>query len=170
MAAFVKREGEVIRSNIEIEDLDMLESPFIQREGIKAFMGIALEAAGTVLGILYVDFREPHQFSEQEKNVVRLFAHEAAIAIHNSRLYQEAASKATALQKLHEVSPALIRTAGTPDSLSPRSHTVPKRSFLPIWLICISMCRVGTNTPSPLFWLEKDTTPRCTKIRFTQMM
>jgi len=70
MAAYVKRAGEVVVSNIKEEDPAMLKSPFIEREGIEAFMGIALEIADRVLGILYVDFRTPHQFSDEEKNFI----------------------------------------------------------------------------------------------------
>jgi len=118
VGARVVREKELVHSNVEQEDPDMLlKSPFIAREGVKAFMGIALEVAGKVLGILYVDFRTPHQFGDEEKDVIRLFAHQAAIAIDNSRLYQQVETRAIALKKLHEVVPALVQIAGTPGSL-----------------------------------------------------
>jgi len=117
MAAYVRREGEVVISNIEEEDPDMLSSPFIRREGVKAFMGIALQAAAEVLGILYVDFRAPHPFDEGEKDTIRLFAHQAALAIHNSRSYQRAENRAEALKKLHEVNPALVSISDVPEGL-----------------------------------------------------
>ncbi len=117
MAAFVRREGEVIRSNIEIDDPGMLTSPFIKREGIKAFMGIALKVAEDVLGILYIDFRAPHQFTEDEKDTIRLFAHQASIAISNSGLYQQAETRAQVLTKLYEISPTLVSIGGAPGSL-----------------------------------------------------
>jgi len=117
MAAYVKREGEVVISDIEAEDPDMLSSPFIKREGVKAFMGIALQVATDVLGILYVDFRAPHPFSEEEKDTIRLFAHQAALAIHNSRSYQQAESRAEALKMLHETGSALVSISGVPESL-----------------------------------------------------
>ncbi|MCX6032279.1 MAG: GAF domain-containing protein [Chloroflexi bacterium] len=117
MAAYVRREGEVAVSNIEEEDPAMLASPFIEREGIKSFMGVALKIADRVLGILYVDFRTPHQFSDEEKDTVRLFAHQAAIAIDNSRLYQQAAARAEALRKLYEIAPTLVSLPSTPGTL-----------------------------------------------------
>jgi GAF domain-containing protein len=117
MAAYVKRAGEVIISNIEQEDPDMLTSRFIAREGIKAFMGIALKIGDKVLGILYVDFRTPHPFSNEEKDIVRLFAHQAAITMDNSRLYQQVSVRAEALKRLHEVGPTLVSIPGAPGSL-----------------------------------------------------
>lgn len=117
MAAYVKRQGEVVISNIEREDPDMSASPFIKREGIKAFMGIALRVADRVVGILYVNFRTPHCFGNEEKDTIRLFAHQAAIAIDNSRLYQQVSTRAEALKKLHEVGPTLVSIPGTSESL-----------------------------------------------------
>jgi GAF domain-containing protein len=116
MAAYVRREGEVVVSNVE-EDPDMLSSPFIRREGVKAFMGIDLQVAAEVLGVLYMDFRAPHPFGDEEKDTIRLFAHQAALAIHNSRSYQRAENRADALKKLHEVNPTLVSISGAPESL-----------------------------------------------------
>lgn len=90
MAAYVKREGEVIVSNIEKQDPEMLtSSPFIVREEIRAFMGVALRVGPDVLGILYVDFRAPHDFADEENDTIRLFAHQASIAIQNARFFEQ---------------------------------------------------------------------------------
>lgn len=118
LGAYLVSQKELVRNDIEREQPDMLKSPFITREGIKAFMGIALELASRVLGILYVDFRAPHLFTDEEKDTIRLFAHQAALAIDNSRLFQQAASRADALKKLHEVGPALVSIAGAPQGLA----------------------------------------------------
>jgi GAF domain-containing protein len=117
MAAYVRREREVVISDIEREDPEMLASPFIEREGIKAFMGIALQVAAEVLGILYVDFRVAHPFSDEEKDTIRLFAHQAALAIHNMRSYQQAENRAEALKRLHQIGPALVSIPGVPEGL-----------------------------------------------------
>jgi len=117
MAAYVQRVGELILSDIEREDPEMLKSPFIEREGVRAFMGVALKVGEEVLGVLYVNFREPHQFTDEEKNIIRLFAHQAAIAVHNSRLYQQATTRAEALRTLHRVSPALASLPTGPGKL-----------------------------------------------------
>jgi len=117
LGAYVVSQGKLVRSDIDKEDQDMLKSPFIAREGVKAFMGIALEIAHRVLGILYVDFRTPHPFSNEEKDIIRLFAHQAAIAIDNSRLYQQANTRAEALKRLHKVGPTLVSTSGAPTGL-----------------------------------------------------
>ncbi len=114
MAVYVKRELEVVRGDIQAEDPAMLESPFIKREDIKAFMGISLKVTERVLGILYVNFRTPHQFSEEEKDTIRVFANQAAVAIDNARLYQQITRRAEALKRLHEVGSTLLTKPATP--------------------------------------------------------
>jgi len=117
LGAYVVSQGEVVVSNITQEDHTIFKGGFLDREDIKAFMGIALKMGERVLGILYVDFRALHEFSEEEQNTIHLFAHQAAIAIDNSRLYQQANTRAEALKRLHEVGPTLVLVSGAPGSL-----------------------------------------------------
>jgi len=85
MAAFVRREGKVVINDIDCEDPAMLSSPFIAREMIRAFMGVSLAAGGSELGVLYVNYRQPHFFDRDERNVIQLLANQAAVAIQNAR-------------------------------------------------------------------------------------
>lgn len=117
LGAHIVDEKEIVRNDVEKEDPDMLRSPFISRESVKAFMGIALAVADRTLGILYVDFRSAHTFEEEEKNSIRLFAHQAALAIDNSRLFQQARVRADALERLHEVAPQLASLGTSPSGL-----------------------------------------------------
>jgi GAF domain-containing protein len=66
----------------------LLQDPFLERESIRAFVGILLEADGEELGVLYVNFRAPHLFEEPELTAVRLIAHQASLAISKSRLFE----------------------------------------------------------------------------------
>jgi len=117
LGAFIVRNKELVVPNIAERDRTLFDSAFISREGIQAFMGISLAVAGKVLGILYVDFRTPHEFSAEEQDTIRLFAHQAAIAIDNSRLYQQATTRVEALRKLHEIGPTLVSTSGGTEGL-----------------------------------------------------
>lgn len=118
MASFIRRRGEIILKNIGEQDPRMQKtSSFIKREKIRAFMGITLKASNEVLGILYVNFRTPHVFTKQERNTIRLFSHQAANALHNSRLYQRANIQIEALERLHEVGLALTSIPRESESL-----------------------------------------------------
>ncbi len=117
MAAFITREGEVIRNDIEKQEPEMFESPFIKRESIKAFMGIALQMGNDYMGVLYINFRTPHEFSDIEKDTIRLFARQASIAVYNSRLFQHTNTQSNALEKLQQASTKLISISGLEDDL-----------------------------------------------------
>ncbi len=108
MASYVKDNDEVVVNDILREDEALFESGFIQREGIKAFMAIAPKAAGEALGVLYVNFRSPHPFTDDEKSTIRLFAHQAGIAINNAHLYERSNKQNLALKELHEVGREIV--------------------------------------------------------------
>jgi GAF domain-containing protein/anti-sigma regulatory factor (Ser/Thr protein kinase) len=117
LGAYIVQQKEFVKSDIKREDPRLLESPFIAREEIEAFIGIALQVADRVLGVLYVNFRSPHRFSDEEKDTIRLFAHQAELAIDNSRLFQQARIRAEALKTLHQVGATLSTLSGTPGHL-----------------------------------------------------
>jgi GAF domain-containing protein len=66
------------------------DSNFIREAGISSFVGISLkisslDAEGTKeeVGIMYIDFCEPHQFSQEELFQIRLFARQVSRAIQS---------------------------------------------------------------------------------------
>lgn len=108
LAARVHQAGEIIREDIERKDPQIpLTSPFIAREGIKAFMGLSLKFGDDTVGLLYVDFREPHRFSEEEKRLIRLLGQQAALAVSNSWNYRLAGIRAEAVAKLKTIGQTL---------------------------------------------------------------
>jgi GAF domain-containing protein len=117
VSTYLIRRGELFRSDIEQQEPNLLETPFIAREGLKAFAGIALKTSERLLGLLYVGFRAIHQFSDEEQDTLRLFAHQATLTIDYSRLYHQGAIKTETLKKLHDQSPTLVSMTGSPDSL-----------------------------------------------------
>jgi PAS domain S-box-containing protein/putative nucleotidyltransferase with HDIG domain len=87
--------------------------------GIEAIAGFPLKRAGKVLGVFNVAFLEPHTFDEEQLRLLMLLGDQAAIAIENSRLYEDATQRAEELAGLYEVSmemaseldlPALLNT------------------------------------------------------------
>lgn len=86
----------------------LAQAPFFSQESIRAFVGVLLQADEEELGTLYVSFRAPHHFEEHELTSVRLIAHQAALAIAKSRLFETLnqdllQSNAELLRKLREM-------------------------------------------------------------------
>jgi GAF domain-containing protein/ActR/RegA family two-component response regulator len=68
-------------------------SPFIVREGIQAFAAIRLDFGPEPVGVLFVNFRSSHHFTQNEVEIIQLFANQAAVAIANARLYGRTSEK-----------------------------------------------------------------------------
>jgi signal transduction histidine kinase len=62
---------------------------FVEREKVKSSAGILLKVRDEVMGVLFANYRRPHQFADDERNSIELFASQAAIAILNARLYED---------------------------------------------------------------------------------
>lgn len=60
-------------------------SSFGHRERIKSAAGVLLKVDKDIVGVMFINYRRPHNFSEDEKKVIETLASSAAIAIHNQR-------------------------------------------------------------------------------------
>ena len=61
-------------------------------------IGLPLKIGRSVVGVMNVAYADPHQFSEDELRLLRLLGDQAAIAIQNARLYEQAQSELTQRQ------------------------------------------------------------------------
>jgi signal transduction histidine kinase len=62
---------------------------FTERQKIVSFAGVPLLAQGNLLGVLCVNYRERHQFSAYDRQVLELFAQQAAAIIASDALARE---------------------------------------------------------------------------------
>jgi signal transduction histidine kinase len=65
------------------------QSEFLRRNGLVSYLRVPLVAKGEVTGFLTFFTKEEHDFSEEEIKFLSTLASQAAIAIHNSQLYEE---------------------------------------------------------------------------------
>ena len=70
---------------------------------VRACIGIRLQAGRENVGVLFVNYPEPHPFTEEEKRIAGLFASQAALAIHNVRLYESIVRSAAELESLLDI-------------------------------------------------------------------
>lgn len=67
-----------------------------------ALVGLPLKMGMGVVGVMTVAYADPHQFSQDELRLLRLLGDQAAIAIQNARLYEQAQSELTERQRTAE--------------------------------------------------------------------
>jgi signal transduction histidine kinase len=76
---------------------------------MESFLGTPISVRGTTFGNLYLTEKQGgDEFSEEDEEVVRVLATQAAVAIENARLYESARQWSRQLESLNEVSEALV--------------------------------------------------------------
>jgi GAF domain-containing protein/anti-sigma regulatory factor (Ser/Thr protein kinase) len=65
----------------------VLGSDFVRNQRIVASAGLPLIVGRETVGIMFVNYCSPHHFSGEERDIIRMLANEAALAMHNARLF-----------------------------------------------------------------------------------
>ncbi len=119
------------------------QSRFSREEEIASLAVVRLHFGQQVVGIIHVNYREPHNFTETEIEHMRLFADQTAVVIHNALIYERERRRNAALQALHgagvSVTSSLDRDAIlqqiAEESCSLLTSPGRKVSYSSIWLI-----------------------------------
>ncbi|MEJ5224363.1 MAG: GAF domain-containing protein, partial [Anaerolineales bacterium] len=92
VSKYVIDNGELVVHDINddqtlIDAHRLAEHHFIQREGVQSLIGVAIAdvTTGEKLGVLYLDYRQPRTFTDQEIHHAHSFASLAGVAIVNAR-------------------------------------------------------------------------------------
>jgi len=109
--------GRAIAEARPIWSADLLSDPRInlpdfwrerlEEEGYRAAVGLPLIARGTAVGALVLTDAAGRVFSEDDLQILTIFADQAAIAIENARLFAAADQRATELSALREMGQAI---------------------------------------------------------------
>jgi len=82
-----QQEPSLIRP-FEVERPDVPSARFVIREGIKSSAAVPLMVGTEVVGVLFANYRSPQTFPQQQRELIDLFASQAA-AIRNTRLFEQ---------------------------------------------------------------------------------
>ncbi|NEP09234.1 MAG: GAF domain-containing protein [Symploca sp. SIO2C1] len=80
--------GENIYAANALQKENFKNSEFLQREDIKSVAGILLRVDDDVVGVMFINYRRQHTFSQKEKQIIKTLASSAATAIKNQRWSQ----------------------------------------------------------------------------------
>jgi signal transduction histidine kinase len=87
----------VIAHNVQT-DPRTLDPEFYRKQGFISYLGTPLIVKGEVLGVLVCLTREERHFAKGDVEFLSALASQAAIAIHNSQLYEQTRKQAIALE------------------------------------------------------------------------
>ncbi len=74
-------------------------APVLRREGIDSLLAVPLQTSERTVGVLTVYGKVGKRFGQRDVEVMTLFAHQAAVAIENARLYEQARTLAVAEER-----------------------------------------------------------------------
>ncbi|MBI5928316.1 MAG: GAF domain-containing protein [Chloroflexi bacterium] len=115
---------------------------------IASWLGVPLIFRDTFLGMLHLYSSASYAFTQNDATLAMSFAEAAAVAIHNTRLYEEAQSRAQMLEILNDLGGAVSRLdlQGVLEiAFQKLSHLMDTRSFF-----------IGVYNPETrLFWLTQ---------------
>ena len=92
----------LVSSNLHT-DPQVSEPEFFRKRGLVSFLGVPLIAKGEALGVLSFYTKEEHLFADDEIEFLSTLAGQAAIAIHNSQLFEQIKKQATDLERANKV-------------------------------------------------------------------
>ncbi len=109
----------------------ILGGNFVVREGIKSSLGMPIwlkdasangngrDGGGRLtVGVLFVNYRNRHTFTKEDKDAVNMFAHLAAVTIRNRDLFEREQRKALTEEALREAA----RVLTVPPAADDRAH------------------------------------------------
>jgi signal transduction histidine kinase/PAS domain-containing protein len=82
---------------------DDLDRSFFREAGFRFYLGIPLIAQDDVIGVLSFYCKEPRHYGSEELTFLRSLASHAAIAIHNSQLYEQTILQTRELEKANQI-------------------------------------------------------------------
>jgi PAS domain S-box-containing protein len=82
---------------------DPQERTFFRREEVVSSAGITLRVDEEKVGLLFVNYRTPHLFSQEFREHLTLFANHAALAIGNTRAFLNARRYSESLEALNQI-------------------------------------------------------------------
>jgi signal transduction histidine kinase len=68
---------------------DGIQSRFVFRENILSSAGIILRVGQEIVGVMFINYRTPHEFNADERQLIEIFASYIAIAIQNVKHFSE---------------------------------------------------------------------------------
>lgn len=79
------------------------DTEFYRKHKLVSYLGLPLIAKDKAFGVLGFYTKEEHEFSQEEIGFLNTLAGQAAIAIHNARLFEETKSQALDLERSNKV-------------------------------------------------------------------
>ena len=124
-------------------------------DDVRGWMGVPLIARNEVIGRLTIDSRTPDTYKESQAELAMAFANQAATAIVNARLYQEALRDVERRAILHRVSQDMAHISQDPEQTYSAIYQATKE-LMPCDAFVIALCDEGRQENVFVYMVERD--------------
>lgn len=97
---------------------EIMGGDFVKHEQIVSSAGIPLKANNRTFGVMFFNYRQTHRFDDEERNIIRIFARRAALAIDNNRRYRREQKRAQILSALYHAGQIVSSTLNLSEILN----------------------------------------------------
>ena len=119
--------GRAVQQLVVVASADVLTDPLVQltqemrtfagRSGLSAMLAAPLRIGDRVMGALTLAAERGRVFTDDESRLLRTFASQAAFALENARLYDEAKARAARMTRLGEFGRMITSSLNLPEVL-----------------------------------------------------
>jgi GAF domain-containing protein/ActR/RegA family two-component response regulator len=102
----------------DVPNDELLKGSFVRKEEIESALAIQLRFGKHRVGVMFINYRTPHRFTDNEIQDALQFANQAAVAIHNAQLHDEIRKRAEVMEGLYEAGKAITSTLSLEEVLT----------------------------------------------------
>lgn len=85
----------------------LLQGGFVRNEKVRSALGVQLRFGEERVGVMFVNYRAPHRFIQDEINDALQFGNQAVVAIRNAQLHESTGKQAETLESLYKAGKAV---------------------------------------------------------------
>jgi len=120
-----------------------------------SWMGIPLKVGQEIIGYLTLDHLKAHAYTQEDADLALIFAHQAAAALQNAQLYQDAKNAAAKLIVLHEANQIITRASFDPERTYATIHEAAEK-LMPCEAFSISILDEVNNEIEAVYLYDRD--------------
>ncbi len=150
------RQSQHTRKPIILEDAmqDLHSHPWAEGGSIRGWMAVPLLIRETVIGHITLDSLMPGVFNEKDAEKAFMFAQQAAVAIENARLYEQAVQATDRWAILHQASQEIARASQDPEQVYIAVHKATGR-LMPAEAFAITLVDSRRQDVAPVYLVDR---------------
>ncbi|MEZ0395559.1 MAG: GAF domain-containing protein [Anaerolineales bacterium] len=121
---------------------------------VRGWMGVPLLLRDEVIGYITLDHQQPNAYSQEDAALVQTFARQAAIALDNARLYQQALRASERSAVLHQASQEIASASQDPEQVYEAVHRATSR-LMPAEAFVITLLDESHQDAEAVYLVDK---------------